>query len=78
MTLYEKPDSSFVTYVEDAQNNSHKVSESDQKTYEAYVSSGEKAMMMRSTLFEKDDEVSRRKAQGYQTWVKGLRKLEKS
>jgi hypothetical protein len=33
---------------------------------------------MRATLFEKDDDVSRRKAQGFQTWLKGFRKLEKS
>jgi hypothetical protein len=78
MKMYENFDPFFKTYVEDAQNNSHKVSESDLKIYDTHTTSGEKVMMMRSTLFDKDDDITRRKAQGFQTWVKGLRKLEKS
>lgn len=78
MKMYEKLDPVFTTYVEDAYNNSHKVAESDQKMYETHTTSMEKAMMMRSTLFDKDDDVSRGKAQRFQTWVKGPRKLEKS
>ena len=77
-TTYEEPDSFFTTYVENAYNNTYTISEKDLKAYETHVSSSEKSMLMRATLFEKDDDLSRRKAQGFQTWLKGLRKFEKN
>jgi len=77
MTTHEKSHPEYIAYVDDTYTNNHTVDESDFNLYEASTSLPEKGMAMRATLVEKD-EVSRRKAQVFQTWVKGQRKLERS
>jgi hypothetical protein len=74
MSVSEKAHPEYLAYVNDAYNNSYTVEEGDYKLYETSTSlAGEKGMAMRSTLVEKDDN-SRRKAQGFQTWVKGAQR----
>ena len=78
MTVHEKAHPEYTTYVNDAYENNYTVEENDVKMYEMSTSLAEKGMTMRATLVDKD-ELSRRKAQGFQSWVKGQqRKLERS
>lgn len=78
MTVHEKAHPEYLAYVNDAVNSTYCVDESDLKLYDTVTTLGEKTLAMRATLMDKD-EISRRKAQGYQTWVKGQqRKLERS
>jgi hypothetical protein len=77
MTIHEKAHPEYLAYVNDTYMNNHPVEENDAKLYETSTSIAEKGMAMRATLVDKD-ELSRRKAQGFQTWVKGQRKLERS
>jgi hypothetical protein len=77
MTVSEKVHPEYTAYVDDIWKN-HSIDESDQKLYETSTSLAEKGMAMKATLVEKG-ELSRRKAQGFQTWVKGQqRKLERT
>lgn len=73
MTAPEKVHPEYTDYVDDACKSNYVVDESDLKLYKTSASLAEKTMTMRSTFTEKD-EFSRRKAQGYQTWIKGQRK----
>jgi hypothetical protein len=77
MTIHEKSHPEYTAYVEDAYSDKLSVDKNDVNLYESSTTLPEKGMAMRATLVEKD-EVSRRKAQGFQTWVKGQRKLERS
>ena len=77
MTVHEKHHPEYTKYVQDTYTNNHAVEENDYKMYEQSMSLPVKGMEMRATLVEKDEQ-SRRKAQGFQTWVKGQRKLERS
>ena len=78
MTVHEKVHPEYTAYVNDAFGNNYNVDENDVKMYETSASLAEKGMMMRATLVDKD-ELSRRKAQGYQSWVKGQqRKLDRT
>ena len=78
MTVSEKVHPEYTAYVNDIWKNNHSIDENDQKLYETSTSLAEKGMAMKATLVEKD-ELSRRKAQGFQTWVKGQqRKLERT
>jgi hypothetical protein len=78
MTVHEKAHPEYTAYVNDTYGNNHTVEENDVKMYETITSLAEKGMTMRATLVDKD-ESSRRKAQGFQSWVKGQqRKLERS
>ena len=78
MTVHEKAHPEYLAYVNDAAKSAYRVDENDIKLYDAVTTIGAKAVAMRATLVDKD-EVSRRKAQVYQTWVKGQqRKLERS
>jgi hypothetical protein len=71
MSVSEKAHPEYLAYVNDAAKNSYTVDDTDFKIYETSTAlAGEKGLAMRSTLVEKDDN-SRRKAQGFQTWVKG-------
>jgi hypothetical protein len=73
MTVSEKGHPEYTAYVEGAYANNYGVEENDLRLYETSTSIVEKGMMMRATLLEKD-EVTRRKAQTFQTWIKGQRK----
>ena len=76
MTVSEKAHPEYLAYINDAVNSSYVVDDADFKVYEASTAlAGEKGMAMRSTLVEKDDN-SRRKAQGFQTWVKGSQRRQ--
>jgi hypothetical protein len=75
--MHEKSHPDYTAYINDAYNNNLTVSENDQKIYEASTSLPLERMTMRGTLVD-TDETSRRKAQAFQTWVKGQRKLERS
>jgi hypothetical protein len=75
-TLLEKSHPEYTAYVEDAYNNSYAVNDGDHSMYDTAVSLPIKGMQMSATLLEKD-ELSRRKAQGFQTYVKGQRKVER-
>jgi hypothetical protein len=78
MTVHEKAHPEYSAYVNDIWINNHPVDENDQKLYETSTSLAEKGMAMRSTFVDKDG-LSRRKAQEFQTWVKGQqRKLERT
>jgi hypothetical protein len=78
MTVHEKAHPEYLAYINNAANSKYHVDENDLKLYDAVTMVPEKTLAMRATLVDKD-EVSRRKAQGYQTWVKGQqRKLERS
>ena len=78
MTVHEKAHPEYSAYVDDAYGNNYTVEENDLKMYERSTSLAERGMTMRATLVDKD-ELSRRKAQGFQSWVKGQqRKLERS
>jgi hypothetical protein len=78
MTVHEKAHPEYMAYINDAAKSAYRVDENDLKLYDAVTTIGEKTLAMRATLMDKD-EISRRKAQGYQTWVKGQqRKLERS
>ena len=77
MTVHDKFHPEYTPYVEDAYSNNHVVNESDLNIYEMSTSLPEKGMAMRATLVDKD-ELSRRKAQVFQTWLKGQRKMERS
>jgi hypothetical protein len=71
MSVSEKAHPEYLAYVNDAIQNSYTVDDADFKIYETSTAvAGERGMAMRSTLVEKDDN-SRRKAQAFQTWVKG-------
>jgi len=76
-TLLEKSHPEYTAYVQDAYTNHYTVDEGDQTLYDNTVSLPIKGMQMRATLLEKD-ELSRRKAQGFQTYVKGQRKVERT
>jgi len=73
MTVHEKAHPEYTAYVNDAYKNSYSVEENDAKMYETSTSLATNGMGMRSTLLEKD-EISRRKAQSFQTWLKTQRK----
>ena len=73
MTVPEKAHPEYTAYVEDAYVNNYDVEDNDLKLYETSISLPGKAMMMRAALVEKD-EITRRKAQGFQTWVKWQKK----
>ena len=75
-TLLEKSHPEYTAYVEDAYNNNYAVNDGDHSMYDTAVSLPIKGMQMSATLLEKD-ELSRRKAQGFQTYVKGQRKVER-
>lgn len=78
MTVHEKVHPEYTAYVNDVYRDNQTVGEHDVKMYETTTSLAEKGMMMRATLVDKD-ESSRRKAQGFQSWVKGQqRKLERT
>jgi hypothetical protein len=77
MTMHEKIHPEYTAYVDDACKSNYAVDENDLKLYETSASLAEKTMTMRATFTEKD-EFSRRKAQGFQTWVKGQRKLDRT
>lgn len=78
MTVHEKAHPEYLAYINDAAESNYCVDDNDIKLYENVITIAEKALAMRATLVDKDD-LSRRKAQGYQTWVKGQqRKLERS
>jgi hypothetical protein len=77
MGLHEKSHPDYTAYVTDGYTNNHSIDENDQKIYETSTSLPVKGMVMRATLVD-TDELSRRKAQGFQAWVKGQRKLERS
>jgi hypothetical protein len=77
MTVLEKAPPEYTAYIDNAYTNEHSIEESDLKLYEINTSLVERGMTMRATLVDKD-ELSRRKAQGYQMWVKGQRKLDRS
>ena len=76
-TLLEKSHPEYTAYVQDAYHNNYTVNDSDHGLYDNAVSLPVKGMQMRATLLEKD-EISRRKAQGFQTYVKGQRKSERT
>jgi len=67
--LLEKNHPKFTSYVEDTYSNKHVVSDADLDMYDNAVSLPMREMDMRATLLEKDD-LSRRKAQGFKTYVK--------
>lgn len=71
--LHEKSHPEYSTYIENAYKNNYAVDDNDLKVYEASTSIVETSMAMRASLVDKD-ELSRRRAQGFQTWVKGQRK----
>jgi len=73
MSVPEKAHPEYTAYVEGMYDNKHVLEDADLKLYEAATSIAKQGMPMRATLLEKD-EVTRRKAQGFQTWVKGQRK----
>ena len=75
--MHEKSHPQYAAYVDNAHKSNHKVDENDLKLFEANTSLAEKGMAMRASLVDKD-EVTRRKAQGFQAWLKGHRKLERS
>jgi len=78
MTVHEKTYPEYLTYVNDAAKNNYGVDDNDLKLYDNVTTLAERALPMRATLLDKD-EISRRKVQGYQMWVKGQqRKLERS
>jgi hypothetical protein len=77
MGLHEKSHPDYTAYVNDGYTNNHSIDENDQKIYGTSTSLPVKGMVMRATLVD-TDELSRRKAQGFQAWVKGQRKLERS
>jgi hypothetical protein len=67
--LLEKSHPKYTSYVEDTYMNTQAVSDADVQIYDNTVSLAVKGMDMRATLLEKD-ELSRRKAQGFKTYVK--------
>jgi len=78
MTVHEKAHPEYLAYINDAAKSDHRVDDNDLKLYDNVTRMAEKTLAMRATLMDKD-EFSRRKAQGYQTWLKGQqKKLERS
>ena len=73
MTVPEQAVPEYTAYIDDAYKNNYTVDESDLKLYETSTSMAAKGMKMRATLVDKDD-LSRRRAQTFQAWVKGQRK----
>ena len=70
MTVHEMVHPEYTTYFDGASKNDYVVEENNLKVYETATSVAQGGMAMRATFVDKD-ETARRKAQWYQTWVKG-------
>jgi len=73
--LLEKSHPKYTSYLKDTYTSNHVVNDADVDLYKNIVSLPIEGMNMRATLLEKDD-VSRRKAQGFKTYVKGQRERQ--